>query len=63
VHEIVQEAGLPVALSSAQMDRVFELPDGHPLALGYLIQALRRAADEGQVEADRRQPSLPFSDN
>ncbi len=44
-------AGLPVGLSSAQLDRVFELSDGHPLALGYLVQALRSGTDEGQAEA------------
>lgn len=51
VREIVRGAGLPVVLSSAQLDRVFDLSDGHPLALGYLVQALRGAADEGQAEA------------
>src|SRR5205807_7638739 len=47
VREIARGAGLPVGLSSAQMDRLFDLSDGHPLALGYLIQALRGVADEG----------------
>jgi hypothetical protein len=51
VHEIVRRSGLPVQLSSGQMDRVFDLSDGHPLALGYLVQALLDATDEGQVEA------------
>ena len=51
VREIVQGAGLPFTLSSTQLDRVFDLSDGHPLALGYLIQALRGVVDEGQAEA------------
>ncbi len=47
----VQAAGLPVELSSGQLDGVYDLSDGHPLALGYLVQALRGATDAGQVEA------------
>lgn len=50
MREIVRGAGLPVALSSAQLDEAYDLSDGHPLALNYLVQALRGAADEGQVE-------------
>ena len=51
VREVVQNAGLRVQLPSDQLDRVFDLSDGHPLALGYLIQALRGITVAGQVEA------------
>ena len=40
VHEIVGAADLPVALTQEQLDRVYQLSDGHPLHLVYLIKQL-----------------------
>lgn len=50
VRSILQNAGLKVALSSDQLDRVYHVSDGHPLALGYLVQALRGATDDQGIE-------------
>ncbi len=51
VRDVLQHAGIQVALTSEQLDRVHELSDGHPLALGYLIQALNSVTEASQVNA------------
>ena len=40
IHEIVRAADLPVALTQEQLDRVYQLSDGHPLHLVYLINQM-----------------------
>lgn len=45
VHSIVGRAPLPVRLGDQQVDRVWRLSEGHPLALGLLLNALHGAAD------------------
>jgi hypothetical protein len=51
VLQIVDHANLPLALSATQRTRIVALSDGHPLALHYILNRLRRAADPGAVDA------------
>lgn len=50
VRHITEKADLRHPLSPEQMDRLYELSAGHPLALIYLLQELERAEDAGAVE-------------
>jgi hypothetical protein len=51
VRTIVQRTDLADALSSEQMDRVFDLSGGHPLALGYLLNELQGTTDRASLES------------
>ena len=49
VREIIGRTDLRDVLTSAQMDRVFELSGGHPLALSYLLNELQRTSDRDSI--------------
>lgn len=44
VFQVAARAGLPHPLNTRQLERVFQLTEGHPLALSYLLRSLSRAA-------------------
>jgi hypothetical protein len=50
VRAIIQRTDLADVLASAEMDRVFDLSGGHPLALGYLLNELQRTTDSESLK-------------
>lgn len=60
VRHIVQRADLADLLSQEQVDQVYQLSAGHPLALIYLLKQLERASDSRSIELVLRNSS-PYS--
>ena len=52
VHEIIAAADTPITVTPQQMDRAYDLSNGHPLYLNYLINKMRLCEDEAQLESD-----------
>ena len=51
VHEIIAAANIPVMVTPQQMDRAYDLCNGHPLYLNYLINKMRLCNEEAQIES------------
>jgi hypothetical protein len=51
VFRVTREAALSIALDEEQLERVYELAEGHPLALYYLLRSLSRANSEAEVSS------------
>src|SRR4030095_6355839 len=58
VLRVVERVNLPVSLSPEQMERIFTLSEGHPLALAYLVKHLQGVADPKAIDTvlDTTQP-------
>ncbi|NWB09064.1 hypothetical protein HX862_14220 [Pseudomonas sp. D5002] len=56
---ILSKAEIPVALSPSQKDKIFQLSDGHPLALSYLLKQLL-LADSSDAVADTLDSADPY---
>ena len=52
VHEIIAAADIPVMVTPQQMDRAYDLCNGHPLYLNYLINKMRLCNEEAQIESE-----------
>ena len=52
VHEIIAAADIPIMVTPQQMDLAYDLSNGHPLYLNYLINKMRLCEGEAQLESD-----------
>ena len=52
VHEIIAAADTAVMVTPQQMDRAYDLCNGHPLYLNYLINKMRLCDGEAQIESE-----------
>ena len=52
VHEIISAADTPIMVTPQQMDRAYDLSNGHPLYLNYLINKIRLCEGEAQLESE-----------
>ena len=52
VHEIIAAADIPIMVTPQQMDLAYNLSNGHPLYLNYLINKMRLCEDEAQLESE-----------
>ena len=52
VHEVIAAADTPIVVTPQQMDRAYDLSNGHPLYLNYLINRMRLCEGEEQLESE-----------
>ena len=52
VHEIIAAADTPIMVTPQQMDQAYDLSNGHPLYLNYLINKMKLCEDEAQLESE-----------
>ena len=52
VHEVIAAADTPIVVTPQQIDRAYDLSNGHPLYLNYLINRMRLCEGEEQLESE-----------
>ena len=52
VHEIISAADTPIMVTPQQIDLAYDLSNGHPLYLNYLINKMRLCEGETQLESE-----------
>ena len=52
VHEIIAAADIPIVVTPQQMDLAYNLSNGHPLYLNYLINKMKLCESEAQLESE-----------